>query len=335
MAIKDYFFNAIKDVTTGLYDRNYNAQDMTNYLDKLVGNGVFPNPSTNLQVMADSGMNIIVKAGQGWIDGHKLINTADMPLTVADSEVLLNRIDRVIFYVDYSTRNMGIEILQGTPATSPVAPSLIRTESRKEYSLATITINNQATSITQANITDTRPDSSVCGWVQGLVQQADTSTLYTQWETAYNEFFDQLNTWKDSEENSFDAWETAQRQAFDTWFSALTQDLNVNTYIQQFHKFVQLRQSDSKIVPLDMQGYTYDPTDVLFISLNGLNATETEDYLLDTRTTPVQVHLNFVGSPNMMEDVDIKVLKSKIGFSQLTDNNGNAIVTSGNDNLGV
>lgn len=314
MAIKDYFFNAVKDAT-GKYDRSYNAQDVTNYLDKIVGNGVFPNPSTNLQVMADSGMGIIVKAGQGWIDGHKIINTADMPLTLADSEVLLNRIDRVIFYVDYSSRSMGIEVLQGTSAANPVAPALARTEGRKEYSLATIEINKQVTTITQANITDTRGDSTVCGWVQGLVQQADTSTLFVQWETAYNEFFDQMEGWKDSQETTFDSWQAAQKAAFDAWFKDLTQDLRVDTYIEQYHKFVQLRQSDSKIVLLDMQGYTYNPNDVIFISLNGLNATETVDYLLDTQKTPVEVHLNFVGSANLTEDVDIKVLKSKIGIA--------------------
>lgn len=304
MAIKDYFFNAIKDASTGVYDRVYNAQDVTNYLDKLVGNGVFPNPSTNLQVMADSGMGIIVKAGQGWIDGHKIINTADMPLTVADSEVLLNRIDRVIFYVDYSNRNMGIEILQGTPATNPVAPTLTRTESRKEYCLATITINNQATSITQANITDTRADSTVCGWVQGLVQQADTATLFVQWETAYNQFFNQLQ-----------AWQTEEKAAFDEWFEDLTQELRVDTYIEDYHKFVQLSQSDSNIVTLDMTGYTYESSDILFVSLNGLTATETEDYTIDTTKTPVEIQLNIVGSANVTNDVDIKVLKSKIGVA--------------------
>lgn len=317
MAIKDYFFNAIKDQTTNTYDRVYNAQDMTNYLDKLVGNGVFPNPSTNLQVMADSGMNIIVKAGQGWIDGHKLINTADMPLELDNSEVLFDRIDRVVFYCDYTNRIMGIDILKGTPASSPVAPALTRNESRIEYSLATIYVTHQTSSITQANITDTRTNSNVCGWVQGLIQQVDTSTLFTQWETAYNQFFTNLNGWKDMQETTFEAWETAQKNAFDAWFNALTQELNINTYIQQFNKFVQLSKNDSKIVTLDMQGYTYEPTDVLFITINGLTATETEDYLLDTRTTPVKVNLNLVGSTNVTEDVAIKVLKSKIGSAPI------------------
>lgn len=313
MAIKGYFFNAIKGAS-GNYDRVYNAQDMTSYLDLLVGNGVFPNPSTNLQVQASSGMGIIVNPGQGWINGHKLINTAALPLTLSGSDVLLNRIDRVIFYVDYTTRNMGIEVLEGTPATTPTAPALTRTENRIEYSLATIAINKQVTSITQADITDTRPDSTVCGWVQGLIQQVSTATLFNQWQAAYNQFFNQLEDWKDTQESDFDTWEAAQRAAFEAFLEDLTEELRVDTYIQQFHKYVTLSQSDSKIVPLDMQGYTYDPNDVLFISLNGLTATETVDYLIDTSKTPVEVHLNFVGSANTTEEVDIKVLKSKIGM---------------------
>lgn len=312
MAIKGYFFNAIKGAS-GNYDRVYNAQDVTNYLDLLVGNGVFPNPSTNLQVQATSGMGIVVNPGQGWINGHKMINTAALPLTLSGSDVLLNRIDRVIFYVDYTTRTMGIDILEGTPAAEPVAPSLTRTESRVEYSLATIAVNKQVTSITQANITDTRPDSTVCGWVQGLIQQVSTATLFNQWQAAYNQFFNQLEDWKDTQESDFDSWEAAQKAAFEEWLEDLTQELRVDTYIQQFHKYVTLSQSDSKIVPLDMTGYTYDSNDVFFISLNGLTATDTVDYLLDTSKTPVEVHLNFVGSANTTEEVDIKVLKSKIG----------------------
>lgn len=70
MAISGYFFNALKVNDT--YDRIYNAEDVTSYLDKIVGNGVFPNPSSQLQVTAGSGMSITVNAGQGWIDGHKI-----------------------------------------------------------------------------------------------------------------------------------------------------------------------------------------------------------------------------------------------------------------------
>ena len=192
MAIESYFFNAIE--SEGTYDRVYNAEDVTSYLNQIVGNGVFPNPSTQLQVRASSGMNVIVGAGSGWINGHKIVNTADLTLTVTASDVLLNRIDRVIFYVDMDAREMGIEVKAGTLAATPVAPALVRNNSRYEMCLAQIIVNKQITAITAAMITDTRGNSNLCGYVQGLIQQVDTSTLWTQQQEAFDTWFDGVQT---------------------------------------------------------------------------------------------------------------------------------------------
>ena len=187
MAIQSYFFNAV--LNDGVYDRVYNADDLTSYLDLLVGNGVFPNPSTMLQVRASSGMNVIVGAGAGWINGYKLINTADMTLTLDASDVLLNRIDLIIFYVDFNQRTMGIEIKKGTNALNAVAPTLQRDNTRYEMCLAQIAIDKQITDITAAQITDTRSNSALCGYVQGLIQQADTTTLFESWQHGFETWF--------------------------------------------------------------------------------------------------------------------------------------------------
>lgn len=187
MAIQSYFFNAV--LNDGVYDRVYNADDLTSYLDLLVGNGVFPNPSTMLQVRASSGMNVIVGAGAGWINGYKLINTADMTLTLDASDVLLNRIDLIIFYVDFNQRTMGIEIKKGTNALNAVAPTLQRDNTRYEMCLAQIAIDKQITDITAAQITDTRSNSALCGYVQGLIQQADTTTLFESWQQGFETWF--------------------------------------------------------------------------------------------------------------------------------------------------
>ena len=192
MAINSYFFNAVND--GGTYDRIYNAEDVTSYLDKLVGNGVFPNPSTNLQVRASSDMNVIVGAGQGWINGHKMINTADMPLAETAADVLLNRIDAVIFYVDFNDREMGIEIKTGELAQFPSAPSLQQDSTRYELCLAQISVPKQTTALSDALITDTRGNSSLCGYVQGLIQQVDTSTLFLQWQAAFDDWFSQVQS---------------------------------------------------------------------------------------------------------------------------------------------
>lgn len=189
MAIEGYFFNAIE--TEGTYDRVYNAEDVTSYLDQIVGNGVFPNPSTQLQVRASSGMNVIVGAGSGWINGHKLVNTADLTLTLDASDVLLDRCDAVIFYVDYDAREMGIEVKKGTLAATAVPlPALVRNSSRYEMALAFITVPKQVTSITAQRIIDVRGNSTYCGFVQGLIQQVDTTTLWEQQQAQFDDWFD-------------------------------------------------------------------------------------------------------------------------------------------------
>ena len=188
MAIESYFFNAV--LSGGVYDRIYNAEDFASYLDSLVGNGVFPTPSTQLQVRASSGMDVIVGSGQGWINGHKMVNTADLTLTVTASDVLLNRIDAVVFYVDHTTRQMGITIKTGTVAATPSAPTMQRNADRWELCLAQISVPKQTSAITAAMITDTRGDSTLCGYVQGLIQQLDTTTLFQQWQAAFDAWFD-------------------------------------------------------------------------------------------------------------------------------------------------
>ena len=151
--------------------------------------------------------------------------------------------------------------------------------------------------------------------MQGLIQQVSTDTLFTQWQTAFNDYYADV------------------KQQLDDFMATLTQELRVNTYIKEYRKTITLSQSDSKIVPLDMQGYTYEQSDVIFIFMNGLEGLPDTDYLIDTRYTPPQVHLNFTGSANTTEDVDIRILKSAIGIQAIVDNNGNEIITDSDDSI--
>jgi hypothetical protein len=226
MAIQSYFFNAVE--SGGVYDRIYNAEDVTSYLDLLVGNGVFPNPSTQLQVRESTGMQVIVGAGSGWINGHKMINTADMILTVDTADVLLNRIDAVIFYVDFNAREMGIEILTGTLAQNPSAPALTRNNTRYEMCLAQIQVNKQTTAITSAMISHTRGNGNLCGYVQGLIQQMDTTTMFAQWQA-------QFDAWFNEAKEQFQAGKVFKKlEGVYVTQSANESSFNVQTYVPHY-----------------------------------------------------------------------------------------------------
>lgn len=265
MAINSYFFNAV--LSDGVYDRNYNAEDMTSYLNLLVGNGVFPNPSTQLQVRASSGMNVIVGAGSGWINGHKIVNTADLTLTVAASDVILNRIDAVIFYADFTSRTMGIEIKAGTLSASPVAPTMTRTNNRYEMCLAQISVPKQVTAITTAMITDTRANSNLCGIVQGLIQQVDTSTLWEQQQA-------QFDDWMNSVQTQFDQFKAFKKlEGIYTTQSANEDTFNIQTLIPSY-------------------SFAYD---ILEIYINGIHLTGNE-YTLSNNVVTLETPIEKAGS---------------------------------------
>lgn len=297
MAINSMFFDA--ELVSGELDRVYSSSDFCKYLNQLVGNGVFPVPSTQLQVRASSGMQLIVAAGEGWVNGHKIINTADLPITVDAADPLLARIDRVIFYSDESSREMGIEILKGTPSLNPVAPALTRNDTRWEMCLAELSIAKQVTTITQAMITDTRADSNVCGWVAGLIEQIDTSTLFVQWQTAYQDYYD------------------AVKQQLDDFMATLTQELRVNTYVRQYSQLQQVACGVMEdIVVEPTQGYTYESTDIIDVFINGLKALDLDDYVLEIVSGVAHVKVQFDGTAaDPLNDVVIIVTKSIIGIS--------------------
>lgn len=195
MSMRSGFFNSVDG------DRLYNAEDMTMPYRNLISNGVFPNPSSNLQVTASSGMTVQVLEGSGMFGGCWAHNDAPVLLTLDAAPANLNRIDAVIAKCDNTeaVRAVNLEIKKGSPSSNPVVPEMLRSDNVNEYCLATVRIVPGTVSITQSMITDTRADTSVCGWVTGLITQVDTSTLFKQWQAAYQEQYE-------SNIEAFNAW---------------------------------------------------------------------------------------------------------------------------------
>jgi hypothetical protein len=172
------FFNSVNG------DRTYSAEDFASYFAKLVTNGVFPSPSTNLQVISTDSYNISVSTGAAWINGYMYSNTTTKTLAIDVADAQLKRKDLIVVQLDTTQRTIQTIVKKGTPSASPVAPTVSQTATVYELALAEITINAAAVKIAQSDIVDTRMDTSRCGWVDSLIQ-ADTTTIFNQFQSWY------------------------------------------------------------------------------------------------------------------------------------------------------
>ena len=300
MAITYGFFNSLNG------DRVYNADQMSTYFKGLIGQGVFEDVGGALQVLANSGMTVQVQTGRAIVGPNLkwLENDAPYNVSINASHVTLNRYTAVVVQCDVTNRTISIITVDGTPATNPTKPAITNTTTIQQICLAYIYVKAGATTITQANITDTRANSSVCGWITGLIDQVDTSTLFTQWQTAYEEFYAQM-----------EAWEVQQKNAFDAWFETLTDELQIGAYVKAFSKTETITSTTplGQSLPLDMANYTYDATDVFLVYINGLMAEAGTDYNINPNLIPP--YITFHMDNPISETVEIKVIKSILGVS--------------------
>lgn len=228
MVFKSGFFNSVNG------DRRYKADFFAEYFASFIGNGVFPNPSTGLQILTNGNLTVSMKPGKAWINGYYFNNDADYNLSLAIADGILNRIDRIVLRLDFSERQITPVIKKGALSSSPVAPALQRDADAYELGIADIYVARGATVISQANITDLRLNSAYCGIVAGVVQQIDVSSVFNQYQDWFNsysvnkaqEFADwqaqteqSVNDWISSEQLDFESWRTSQEGIFSNWYN--------------------------------------------------------------------------------------------------------------------
>ena len=212
--VKCGFFDAIN------YDRLYSADDMNRPYRRLVSNGVFATnkgePSTDLQVFtANDGMNIIVKKGEGIFDYKWFENPTDIIFTVTANNDVLTRVDSIIVQIDKNQngRNGYIIYREGVPSESLQPPELNNTELVSEYRIANIHVTPTTNIIGQESIVDLR-GSEECLWVTGLIEQVDTSTLFSQYQGWLQK------TTKEAEQGLENQKETFEKD-FNEWFKTV------------------------------------------------------------------------------------------------------------------
>ena len=173
------------------HDRRYKSNDFRAYYALFLGNGVFYNNANALKVIEGDGMTVMLSIGNAFIEGAGYRNTSVKAIKLDMADGVLARIDRIVIRNDYKVRDTYSAVLKGSYSAQPQAPALTRNADAYEIAVADILVKKGAVSITQADITDTRLNKEICGIVTGLVQQADTTEIFNQFEMYFEGFKEQ------------------------------------------------------------------------------------------------------------------------------------------------
>ncbi len=141
----------------------YNNDDFRQYFANFISTGILANVplagSTAFQVTQtdNPSMNVIVGSGVAWIIGGQVMNTSPLSFQIPAPLTSQSRTDSIVVQWSNSSNNGDIIYKQNST-------QVIQTNDVYELQLCKILVPANATNIPQANITDMRADTSVCGF---------------------------------------------------------------------------------------------------------------------------------------------------------------------------
>lgn len=337
--LKAGFYNAV--MVDNSPDRTYNATDVNEHLKGLVSdNGIYATISNACQVTTGTGMKVVVKTGRGKVNNHWFNVESDTTLDIEAADVVLNRIDSIVIKNSETDRKITLEVKKGTLATNPVAPNLTRTESEYEICLANVLVNKNTTAITTSMITDTRPNNEVCGWITGLIEQMDTTTLFNQYQESQSNFINTKTT-------EYNTWQTNQQNNFNTWFNDIKDDVAATSLYREYQSLYRSNIVGQTVIDIPTSiNYVHNGLDVLNVFINGQRLLKNVEYTISsdgsyiTLTSPLDVatqDVEFVNkksvSGTVAESVVVQVESLQNNVDKLS--SCSYVVTGTNDNVTI
>ena len=105
-----------------------------------------------------------------------------------------------------------------------------------------------------------------------------------------------------------------------------------NLYIANYNKTASLS-SGSNTIALDMTGYTYNGSDIINVYVDGLYKINNTDYTITVNDSTGVASINYTAAA--AATMAIQVIKPKIGFTALTDNNGDNVTDSNGNSIDI
>jgi len=230
------FYNAVA------HDRQYNANQISRMFDGIIQDGIFSTIGNAFDVVPldTPGVGVKLKPGKAWLD-HTW-NNLDSIVTINLTSVGLtnqSRIDALAIDVNVEERTNEIVVVEGTQASTPTKPTLIReTDSdgnhiHWQYPLAYITVRGANASVVTASDIEKTVGSVEGGtpFVFGAMNSLTVDQLVTQWEAQWNDQLDlnqaEFNAWLANLEDQLDDNQAAHLQnEIDNLITAGTTPLN-------------------------------------------------------------------------------------------------------------
>ena len=187
----------------------YDAADAAGY-NSARTSGVY-SAEEDYTVTPGGGYTVKVSGGRAWVHpakyvGYSIIKQEPDTVTLPLADAQRPRIDRVVLRYDAAARKSYLLVLEGTPASTPTAPAISRTNLLYDLCLAQITRPAGSTAITAGNITDTRLDESLCGVMSDGVTRIPTDQLLKAAQA-------RINALEETATNSASAAASSQRAA--------------------------------------------------------------------------------------------------------------------------
>lgn len=175
------------------FDRAVGSDVLRSILSNYYTNGVFGignNNSFKVVAAAGGGMSLTVQPGACLINGATGYNMDETRIIISNSDAQ-PRIDLIVLRLDdnKAQRSIRVEIVKGTPQSQPVKPTPVREGAVYDLVLANVMVRANVSTITNADITDTRLDKNACGFVSA-VNNLNMDALYTQQRALFDAWFD-------------------------------------------------------------------------------------------------------------------------------------------------
>jgi len=255
--------------------------------------GVNGSPAgTELKVTAGTGLVVAVAAGQAMVRGHYYISTASENLTIAAADPTNPRIDSVVLTLDPTANSIVLAVVTGTPASSPVAPTLTQTDAGVyQYQLATVAVAAGAGSV--GTITDTR---NFFGSRFGIWATAGRPTSPFTGQAGYNSTLGYPEYWTGSTWSSFSAAPTSIASSIIT---TAVSDKTSNYTITSGDKNTFIRSTGGAIT-ITIANVLEDQTEVVEVPVS----------LIDAPAEPTEAATSLMAETRLVLLVVVKAVKS-------------------------